>query len=295
MARPTWKGSITFGLVDIPVALYPAEQRNDLSFSQLDKRDWSPIGYKRINKNTGEEVAWADIVKGYEYKPDEYVVLGEADFKRANPEATKTIEILDFVEAKEIDPVYFETPYYVEPIRKDSKGYALLREALERTGRAGIAQFVLRTRQYLGAVVPRGKLLVLTILRFAQELRDPSKLEVPPENIKKAGLSERELEMATKLVEGMSNEWDPERYRDTYADDIHAMIKKKVRAGKTHVVEELEEEEEPKKRAEIYDLTKLLERSLSSGRKRATHAKAKKRAAPRKRKASTGRGHKKAA
>jgi DNA end-binding protein Ku len=265
MARPTWKGSISFGLVDIPVALYSAEERNDLSFHQLDKRDLKPVGYKRVNKETGEEVAWGDIVKGYEYAPDEYVILGEADFKKANPEASKIIEIQDFVDASSVDPLYFETPYYIEPIRKDSKGYTLLREALEKTKKIGIAQFVLRTRQYLAAVMPKGKLLVLMLLRYAQELRAADNLEIPAEHPRKHAPSEREIEMATKLVEGMSAEWDPDRYRDTYADDLHDVIEKKIKAGKTHVIEEPEDEEEPAPKAEVYDLTKLLERSLKEG------------------------------
>ena len=302
-----WKGALTFGLVNIPVQLHSAVRSGEkISFRLLHADDLAPVKYERVCSKDGEVVPWGDIVKGYEYAPDEYVVLGEADFKKANPEATKTIEIMDFVDAKSIDPVYFETPYYVEPIRKDSKGYALLREALERTGKVGIAQFVLRTRQYLGAVVPRGKVLVINILRFAQELRDAGKLDVPPENMKKLGISERELDMATKLVEGMTAEWDPDKYRDTYADDIHDVIEKKIRAGKTHVIEEPKEEEEEKPKSEVYDLTKLLERSLKGGGKkrdasetksRAKRARtaAKRKAAPRKRRAASTRRHKKAA
>ena len=270
MARPTWRGSITFGLVDIPVLLYPAEERDELAFHQLDRRDLKPVGYRRVNKETGDEVPWSEIVKGFEYAKEEYVILGDADFQKANPEQSKTIEIQDFVDADAVDPLYFKTPYYVEPQRKDSKGYALLREALERTHRIGIAQFVLRTRQYLAAVVPRGRALALLLLRYAQDVRSADKLELPALKGKRA-LSERELTMAQKLVEGMSSDWDPEKYRDTYADDLHRVIERKIRAGKTHVVEEAPDEEESAPKAEVYDLTKLLERSLAgTGKARKT-------------------------
>ena len=267
MARPTWKGSITFGLVDIPVALYPAEERNDLSFTQLDRRDLAPVGYKRVNKSSGEEVPWGDIVKGYEYEPEQYVILGPGDFQKANAEMSKTIEIQDFVPSDDIDPVYFETPYYVEPVRKDSKGYALLREALKRTGKIGIAQFVLRTRQYLAALVPRGRILVLNLLRYQQELRKDTGIEAPPADIKKAKVSERELEMATQLVEGMTSDWDPERYHDTWADDLHAVIQKKIKSGKVHEITEPDDEDDAKPKAEIHDLTRLLQRSIDQGGK----------------------------
>lgn len=272
MARPTWKGSISFGLVDIPVALYPAEERNELSFRQLDKNDLSPIGYKRINKETGDEVAWDDIVKGYEYEPDQYVVLGPGDFQRANVEASKTIEIQDFVPAADIDPLYFETPYYVEPQRKNSKGYALLREALKRSEKVGIAQFVLRTRQYLAALAPRGRLLVLTLLRYAQELRSDKAIEAPPADAKQSKLTERELDMAEQLVDGMSARWDPKRYHDSWADDLRAVIQKKIRSGKTHVITEATEADDRPK-AEVHDLTSLLQRSLRGGRKKTPKAK----------------------
>ena len=171
MARSFWRGTLSFGLVEIPVSLRPAIDEHELSFTLLDRKDFSPVGYKRYNKKSGREVPWEQIVRGYEYEKDEYVVLTEEELQRAHPEATQTIEILEFIEREELDPMLFDTPYFLEPQKKFSKGYVLLREALERAGKAGIGRLVLRTRQRLATIVPKDNALVLILLRYAYELR----------------------------------------------------------------------------------------------------------------------------
>jgi DNA end-binding protein Ku len=174
-----WKGAISFGLVHVPVSLYPATRTDEVSFDMLDKRDFAPVGYRRYNKLTGEEVPWAEIVKGYEYEEGQYVVVTPEDFKQANVKATQTVEILSFAEAASIDPYYFETPYYLEPGKRGEKGYALLREVLRRTKQVGIAQVVIRARQHLAALIPVDRMLILNTLRYPNELRPASELELP--------------------------------------------------------------------------------------------------------------------
>jgi len=267
MARAIWKGSISFGLVEIPVALVAAEESNDLAFHQIDKRTFSRVGTKRINKDTGEDVEWNDIVRGYEYEPDEYVVLTDEELARVNTKATQTIEIEDFVDQEEIDPVYFERPYYLEPIKKGSKSYALLRETLVRTRKIGIARVVLRTRQRIAALLVRDDVLVLELLRYSYELRDAKKMgiEVPDTDSGKVELSDREVKMAERLVKGMSAPWNPKKYKDSYRDDVLAMVQRKIKAGHTHVIEVPDEgAEEGAPRAEIVDLMPLLKKSVES-------------------------------
>ncbi|MFN2378351.1 MAG: Ku protein [Candidatus Binatia bacterium] len=267
MPRAIWKGSISFGLVEIPVALVAAEESNDLAFHQIDKRTFSRVGTKRFNKDTGKDVDWDDIVRGYEYEPDEYVVLTDEELARVNTKATQTIEIEDFVDQDEIDPVYFERPYYLEPIKKGSKSYALLRETLVRTGKIGIARVVLRTRQRIAAVLVRDDVLVLELLRYAYELRDAKKMgiEVPDTGSGKLELSDREVKMAERLVKGMSAPWNPKKYKDSYRDEVLAMVQRKIKAGHTHVIEVPDEgEEKGAPRAEIIDLMPLLKKSVES-------------------------------
>ncbi|HKE01317.1 MAG TPA: Ku protein [Planctomycetota bacterium] len=269
MATATWKGSLSFGLVEIPVSLEPAEKPDEIHFTQLDKRNLAPVGYERVNKRTGEKVPWDEIVRGFEYDKDRYVVLGDAELKRANVEATRTIEIVEFVSADEIEPWYFEKPYYVLPLKKGSKGYSLLLETLRRTGRVGIAKVVIRTRQHVGALVPRGPVLVLNLLRFAHELRAPDLENVPDGKPNGAGVSKKEIEMAETLVEGMVEKWKPEKFHDDYRDDVLALVDKKVKSGKTEEIPE-EEKEEEAPRGEIFDLMPLLKRSVErTGHRRA--------------------------
>ena len=259
-------------MVQIPVSLHAAEEVDELSLTLLDKRDFSPVGYERINKKTGKEVDWADTVKGYESAPGKYVVLTEHDFAEANPKSTHQIDILDFVELAEIDPHYIDKPYVVVPEKNGKKAYALLREALKRSGRAGIAKLVLRTRQHLCAVIPHGKALSLLILRFADELRGTSDLDLPEENLKKLGITSKELDMAEKLVSGMVDKWQPEKYRDDYRKDLLSLIHARAKAGDVNTVSK-EQKKAPKapKSAKVVDLVALLAESVASPRKAQSH------------------------
>src|SRR3979409_1316195 len=192
MARGFWKGAISFGLVNVPVELYSAQKRSaGLDLTMLDRRDLAPVGYQRVNKASGKEVPWEDVVKGYEYADDKYVVLSEEDFRRANPEATKTVEIVAFVELAEIAPIYFETPYYLGPGKRGEKAYVLLRDAMAKAGKAGIASVVIRTKQYLAALIPQGEALVLNTLRYYKELKSGEDLEIP-EKLKGVKVSAKE-------------------------------------------------------------------------------------------------------
>ena len=264
MPHSLWKGAISFGLVNIPVVLFSAENRNSFDLTMLDRRNMKPVGVKRYNKETGKEVGWDDVVKGYEYEKERYVVLTEEDFKRANVEATQTVDIVAFVDAEEVAPTYFETPYYLAPDKRGDKGYALLRETLKETNKIGIASVVIRTRQYLAALIPSGDVIVLNTLRYKNELKSAKDLEVPSGNLKASGVSPREVEMAKKLVEEMTEPWKPQRYRDTYHDDLMKLIDKRIKAGKTEVITEPEAEEDQEKpaRGEVIDLMALLKRSV---------------------------------
>ena len=269
MSRSLWKGSISFGLVNIPVLLYSAENRNSFDLTLLDRRDMKPVGFKRYNKTTGKEVAWEQIVKGYEYEKNRYVVLTDEDFRRANVEATQTIDILSFVRGEDISPTYFETPYFLAPDKRGEKGYALLRETLTKTGKAAIATVVIRTRQYIAAVIPWNEMMVLNTLRYANELRPTKELQIPTNSLKTPGVTSRELEMATKLVEEMSERWKPAQYKDTYREDLMRLINKRIKAGKTEVVTGPEEGEAQDKpgRAKVVDLMALLKRSVQRSAK----------------------------
>lgn len=272
MARAIWKGSISFGLVNIPVGLYAAESREEISFHMLDKSNMARVRYKRVNEETGKEVPWDTTVRGYEFESGRYVVLSDEDLKRAAPEATQTIDIEDFVDLEDISPLYFDKPYYLAPDKKGSRAYALLRETLRRTGKAGIARVVIRTKQYLGAVVARGDVITLELLRYAHELRDPGELDVPSG---KEGVSERELEMAERLVEGMVTDWEPEKYKDTYRQDLMKMIEERVESG------QLEASDSPApapKRTEgkVLDLMSLLKQSVEEGGRKPAQKAAKK-------------------
>lgn len=221
-----------------------------------------PVGFKRYNKETGEDVPWEEIVKGYEYEKDQYVVLTEEDFKRANVEATQTVDILNFVKPDEIGPMYYETPYYLAPDKRGHKGYALLRETLKQTDKIGIANVVIRTRQYVAALIPFKDVILLNTLRYSNELRSTDELDVPSNNLKAVGVNPREVEMARRLVDGMSAAWKPEEHRDTYHEDLLALIEKRVKAGQTEEVTEPSEEKERPAKGKVVDLMALLKKSL---------------------------------
>jgi DNA end-binding protein Ku len=255
MARAIWKGSISFGLVNIPIALYPATKREDLSFRLLRKTDLSPVNYKRVAEKDGKEVPWDQIVKGYEYEKGKYVVLKDEDFQRVDLEATQTVDIQDFVDLDEIDPMFFYKPYYLEPQKGGDKAYILLRDSLEQKKKVGIAKVVIKTRQYLAGVKPEDGALVLELMHFADELADTSKLHIP----KKVEVGKREMNMASALVESMSAKWNPEKYKDDYREALMEVIEEKVEAGGKEI------EEKPKKAAKptkVIDLVKVLQQSL---------------------------------
>ncbi len=260
MARPIWKGNISFGLVNIPITLYSAEKKSELHFKLLDKRTRSAIRYERVNEETHQEVPPDQIVKGYEYDPGQYVLLSDEDFRNAAVEATQTIEITDFVDLASIGYAYFEKPYYVIPGKRAEKGYVLLREVLKRTRKVAIAQVVIRSRQYLSALIPQENALVLNILRYYHELGDTSEFDLPAGGLEDYKISEKELEIATMLVEGMSAEWDPARYRDEYREALMEWIEKKAAAdGAVPAEEELAAKRQS---AKVVDMMALLKQSV---------------------------------
>ncbi len=255
MARAIWKGSISFGLVNIPIALYTATRREELKFRLLRKGDLSPVNYKRVAEKDGKEVPWDQIVKGYEYEKGRYVVLKEEDFQRVDLEATQTVDIKDFVDQEEIDPMFFYKPYYLEPQKGGDKAYALLRDALKDTNKVGIAKVVIKTRQYLGGVKAADGALVLELMHFADELADPAKLHVP----KKMEVGKREMNMARSLIDSMTSKWDPEKYKDDYRDALMDVIEEKVEAGGKEIEEKPRKAPKPTK---VIDLVSVLQKSL---------------------------------
>jgi DNA end-binding protein Ku len=283
MARAVWKGAIAFGLVNIPVDLYPGARSTSFDLDWIDKRDMSPVGYQRINKVTGKPVPKEEIVKGYEYDDGRYVILTDADFKAANPKATQTVEIVGFVDADAIDPAYYETPYRLAPGKRGEKGYALLRDTLKDTHKVGIAHVVLRTKQYLAAVVPVGDALSLEILRWHNEILDPAEFALP----KKPGVSEKELALAKRLVADMTEEWKPEKYKDTYRAQLTQEIERRVKEGKTETVTQAPREGGAERRgAQVIDLMAALQRSLEGKTPRKRDTSEEPARAPRKRAAS---------
>ena len=296
MPRTIWKGAIAFGLVHIPVALHAAARDHNLDFDWLDKRDMAPVGYKRINKRTGEAIEPAQVVKGYEYERGQYVLLSDEDFRQANPEATQTVDILGFVDAADITPEYFETPFYLEVQKRGEKGYALLREVLAESGRAALASVVISRKQHLATVQARGEWLMLNTLRWADEVLAPEDMTVVPASAAKGkGVGAREREMAQRLVDEMTQPWDPAQYKDTYRDDLMKRIEARVKSGQTHELTE-PGDAAPAKGGKVIDLMAALRESLQrqgGGRgatatpRRAAAAPAKKSAA-RKRASSSG-------
>src|SRR3989441_11930505 len=268
--RAIWKGNISFGLVNIPIAVYPATKKEELRFQLLRAKDLSPVNYKRVAEKDGKEVPWDEIVKGYEYEKGKYVVLKDEDFERVDLEATQTVDIQDFVEQEQIDPMFFYKPYYLEPEKGGNKAYALLRDALKDSNRVGIAKVVIKTRQYLAGVKPEDGALVLELMHFADELADTEKLHVP----KKVEVGKREMNMAKSLIESMSAKWNPEKYHDEYREALMEVIEEKVEAGG----KEIEEKPKPKpKPTKVIDLVSVLQKSLEqTGTKKKASTKSRK-------------------
>jgi DNA end-binding protein Ku len=278
--RSLWKGSISFGLVQIPIQLYSAEaRREEIHFHLLDKRDMAQVGYTRYNKATGEKVPESELVKGYEYEKGSFVKVEDQDFARANPKATHAAEILDFVDQEEIDAVYYDRPYYCAPEKNGFKAYALLRETLKRKGKIGIARAVIRTKEYLAAIYPQDDVLVLNLLRWSYEVSDPSSLELPSEDLKTLGVHDKELEIAATLVDSMASDWVPEKYEDHYRSELLALIEEKARAGGKLPARRAEVPEE-ETGGKVVDLMALLKKSVEqSGGVKAQHGKPKSRPA----------------
>lgn len=264
MARPIWTGTLSFGLLNVPVSLMSGERNVDLHFRMLDSRDRKPIRFERVNADTGEEVPWKEIVKAYEYDKGSYVVLEEDDIRSAAPQSHEAVEVETFVDAGKIDPRYFEKPYLLVPAKKAEKGYVLLRETLRSTGKVGIARVVVRTREYLCAVMPHGDALVLMILRYPQELVDPEDYKLPSGSLSEYRINSKETAMAEQLIASMSGEWKPDEYHDEFRERLHTLLKKRIKAkgGTTKV------EEEPVPREDdatnVVDFMSLLQKSLDA-------------------------------
>lgn len=263
--RAIWEGTISFGLVQIPVGLHAAETRDDIDFDLLDRRDMAPVGYQRFNRNTEEVVEWDDIVKGYEYADGKYVVLEKEDFKRANVKSTQTVDIVHFTDASAIEPMLFERPYYLVPGKKGQKAYVLLREVLRKADKVGVARVVIRTREYVAALMVRGPALVLELLRYDHELRKPADFDLPAAGAKQMKLAPAEVKMAERLVAEMEAPFKPDEFKDTYRDDLMALIKRKVKTGDTEASEGEEEVEAPEA-SNVVDIMALLQRSLGGSK-----------------------------
>ena len=238
-----------------------------MDFDLLDRRDFSPIRYRRVNEKTGREVPWDEIVKGYQYRKGEYVALSDEDFRSANVAATQSIDITDFVDAAEISPMYYDKPYYLVPLKNGERAYALLRDVLSRTGKVAIAKIVIRTRQHLAAVIPQGPLLVINLLRFPHELRDPQHLDIPRNNSKRLAISPGEVKMAERLVDSMVGSWNPEKYRDEYREDLLNLIDKKIKSGQTKLIAPKGKASQPKRQDKVVDIMHLLRRSVEQAQK----------------------------
>lgn len=266
MARTIWKGHISFGLVNIPVGLYPATKRSGLSAQLIDERDSAPIGYRKINKNTGEEVPSEHIVRAYEHDDDELVVLTDEEIEEALVEATQTLDIIDFVEIADIDPVYYDKPYFLAPTGKGAKSFVLLREAMRSSGKAGIAKVVLRRRQHLAALVPRGCGIAVLLLRFAHELRDTEELNLPGNDFDELKISDKERTMADQLLASLESDWNPDRYSDDYFDAMLELIRQKAERGEvTEVQTKGDDAHGPEN---VVDLSELLKKSLDQAKKK---------------------------
>ncbi|WP_122763679.1 non-homologous end joining protein Ku [Pseudomonas viridiflava] len=261
MPRAIWKGAISFGLVHIPVSLVSATSAQSVDFDWLDKRSMDPVGYKRINKTTGKEVTKEHIVKGVAFEKGRYVVLSEEEIRSAHPKSTQTIEIIAFVASDQIPLQNIDTPYFLAPDKRGGKVYALLRETLKKTRKVALANVVLHTKQHLAALMPLESALVLVMLRWPAEVRSLDELELGSD-VTKPSLAKGELDMAKRLVEDMSADWQPDAYRDSFQEKIMALVAKKAKAGKIEDVESKEGSEE-RKSADVLDLTELLKRSLA--------------------------------
>jgi DNA end-binding protein Ku len=277
MPRAIWKGAISFGLVHVPVALYPASSEQGIDFDWLDRKTMDPVGYKRINKRTGKEIVKENIVRGIRQKDDQYVVLSDDEITKAYPKTMQTIEIETFVNAAEISFPFLEKPYFLEPIGRGEKVYALLREAMLEAGVIGIARVVMHTKEHLAALIPAGPALMLNTLRWAADMRPIDDIKLPPAGRK--SLKDAELKMARQLISDMTEPWHAEKYEDRFTDAVMALVKQRLKSGDTETVQPLEADDGASASSNVVDLTELLAKSLgqrkSGGKTAAAPAKKK--------------------
>ena len=271
-ARPIWSGTLSFGLLNIPVSLMSGEKRTDIHFRMLDSRDNSPIRFERVNAETGEEVPWKEIVKAFEYDKGSYVVLQPEDIKSAAPESHNAVEVEAFVDASELGPRYFEKPYVLVPGKKAEKGYVLLRETLVKTGKIGIARVVIRTRENLAAVIPEGNALILVMMRFPQELIDTDEYRIPEGSHSDYRITPKELQMAEQLIESMSGAFSPADYKDEFRARLHDVIEKRMKQQGV-VTPDVEDDEPADATTNVVDFMALLQKSIA-GKTRTPAAKA---------------------
>lgn len=291
MARPIWTGTLSFGLLNVPVSLMSGERKSDLHFRMLDARNRSPVKYERINAETGEEVPWKEIVKAYEYDKGNYVMLEESDIRSAAPESHEAVEVETFVDATEIAPQYYEKPYVLVPAKKAEKGYVLLRETLKATGQVGIARVVIRTREYLAAVVPQDDALLLLLMRYPQELVDPAEYNLPEGNTGNYRITSRELDMAKQLIGSMSGKWTPEDYKDEFRERLEAVIRRKMKSkGALAEADEPGYEAPAETTTNVVDFMSLLQQSIASHKRTPAAKKPKARKTPAKKAAKKATG-----
>ncbi|KRG71613.1 Ku protein [Pseudoxanthomonas dokdonensis] len=282
MARPIWTGNLSFGLLNIPVSLMSGERKVDLHFRMLDSRDRKPIRFERVNAETGEEVPWKEIIKAYEYDKGNYVVVDQEDIKAAAPQSHETVEVETFVDIDSIDPRYFEKPYVLVPGKKAEKGYVLFRDTLASARKVGIGRVVIRTREYLCAVMPLDDALLMMLLRYPQELVDPQDYKLPTGTASSYRISPKELEMAEQLVNSMAGKWQPEEYHDEFRERLQALIQKRIKTkGATATVEDDDADSGEEVATNVVDFMSLLEKSLASNKRTPAKKSATKKAAGR--------------
>jgi DNA end-binding protein Ku len=275
--RPLWKGAISFGLVTIPVSLYPATRTEELKFRMLRKSDHSPINYKRVAEADEREVPWKEIVKGYEYEKGKYVILKEEDFTRVDVEATQTVDIINFVEIDDVDPLLFYKPYYLEVGKGGDKAYVLLREALVKSGEIAIAKVVIRARQHLSAIKPQKNGLMLELMHFPSELIDVSEFKAPAQK----SVSKAEMQMAEQLIESMTTDWKPEQYTDEYRDALENLIEEKIEHGDKAAPAP----SKTKRPSNVVDLVSVLQKSIQQSQGKAKEKRPAMKARPKSKKA----------
>lgn len=263
MARPIWSGTLSFGLLNVPIQLMPGERRTDVSFRMLDSRNKKPVRYERVNSETGEEVPWKDIVKAFEYDKGNYVIIDEKDIKAAAPESHEAVEIEAFVDAQSIDPAFYEKPYVLVPAKKAEKGYVLLRDTLAKMRKIGIARVVIRSREYLCAVMPQDKALILVLLRYAQEVVAPDEYALPDKAAGAYRITPKELEMARELIESMAGEWKPADYHDEFRARLHEVIEKRLKQKGVVHAEDTEQHLAENATTNVVDFMALLKQSIA--------------------------------